>query len=220
MTSEHNSSISGMAHLTFLSPSHLSPKDDAAAAAETCSNQWIYDISTRVVYPLQVECFGFSLLKRTNSNVIHIVDGRMKKRFGLQQGCRKIRIFIRTPPHSSPAISMAIQRRNVEEKMNIKSATATWWCSTISTFFFSPSCVLMKLKTDFLHVSSCSSMRQQVLSLSASLMRSTVFDNVDLMMMSLPERETDRSYEDTLKKVMMGNCCRSCSCSFYGWSRG
>lgn len=136
MTSEHNSSISGMAHLTFLSPSHLSPKDDAAAAAETCSNQWIYDISTRVVYPLQVECFGFSLLKRTNSNVIHIVDGRMKKRFGLQQGCRKIRIFIRTPPHSSPAISIAIQRRNVEEKMNIKSATATWWCSTISTFFF------------------------------------------------------------------------------------
>lgn len=49
VTSVHNSSISGMEHFT------LTMRCASCDASETCSNQWIYDISTRVDYPLQVE---------------------------------------------------------------------------------------------------------------------------------------------------------------------
>lgn len=133
---EHNSSISGTAYV-------FHPHDSMCAwsDAETCSNQWIYDISTRVDYPLQVEFFSLQTqLKKgqtTRTNCSNFVDGRMEKRFGFTGFWWNGNCFFKHVRNAHRNL------RNVEDKINIKSATATWWCQTILLSLFSPffSCV-------------------------------------------------------------------------------
>lgn len=105
---------------------------------ETCSNQWIYDI---------FNSSGSSLTsgssKKGKQNATMLMAGWIHES-GFQG-------FFKCKMLSNILENLARNPRNTKkEKINIKSATATWWCQTVSSTLalVSLRSDVIKLKTD------------------------------------------------------------------------